>query len=63
VIAWQLLRHAEIAIPKIDEEPFYRGKVASARWFLGLAGPQIAARRSAAEAEDGSLMELPEAAF
>jgi hypothetical protein len=63
VIAWQLLRHAEIAIPKIDEEPFYRGKVASARWFLGLAGPQIAARRSAAESEDGSLMELPEAAF
>jgi hypothetical protein len=63
VIAWQLLRHAEIAIGKIDEEPFYQGKVASARWFLGLAAPQVVARRSAAEAEDGSLMDLPVEAF
>jgi hypothetical protein len=63
VIAWLLLRHAEIAVPKVDEDPFYRGKVASARWFLDLAAPEIAARRSAAEAEDGWLMELPEAAF
>jgi hypothetical protein len=63
VIAWQLLRHAEIAIAKIDEEPFYQGKVASARWFLGLVAPQVAARRSAAEAEDGSLMDLPVEAF
>jgi hypothetical protein len=63
VIAWLLLRHAEIAIPKVDEDPFYRGKVAAARWFLDLAAPEIAVRRSAAEAEDGWLMDLPEAAF
>jgi hypothetical protein len=63
VIAWQLLRHAEIALPKTDQDPFYRGKVASARWFLDLAAPEIAARRAAAAAEDGSLMDLPIAAF
>jgi len=63
VIAWQLLRHAEIALPKTDQDPFYRGKVASARWFLDLAAPEIAARRAATAAEDGSLMDLPIAAF
>jgi hypothetical protein len=63
VIAWQMLRQAEIAYPKIDDDPFYQGKVASARWFLSLAAPQIASRRIAAEQEDGSLMELPVEAF
>ena len=63
VIAWQLLRHAEIAYPKIDADPFYRGKIASARWFIDLAAPEIAARRSAAETEDGALMSLPVEAF
>jgi hypothetical protein len=63
VIAWQLLRHAEIAFPRIDEDPFYRGKMASARWFIDMAAPGIAARRAAAEGEDGALMELPVEAF
>lgn len=63
VIAWRLLRHAEIAFPKTDAEPFYRGKVESARWFLKLAAPEVAARRAGAEAEDGSLMALPVEAF
>jgi alkylation response protein AidB-like acyl-CoA dehydrogenase len=63
VIAWQLLRQAEIAHPKMDDDPFYEGKVASARWFIGLAAPEIASRRAAAEREDGSLMHLPVGAF
>lgn len=63
VIAWQLLRHAEIAIDRIDEDPFYLGKVESARWFIDDVAPRIAARRQAAESEDGSLMELPVEAF
>jgi hypothetical protein len=63
VIAWRLLRHAEIAFPRMDAEPFYRGKVESARWFLKLAGPEVAARRADTESEDGSLMELPVEAF
>jgi alkylation response protein AidB-like acyl-CoA dehydrogenase len=63
VISWQLLRHAEIAFPKQDQAPFYRGKVESARWFLRMAAPEIASRRAAAETEDGSLMSLPVEAF
>ena len=63
VIAWRLLRHAEIAIEKIDEDPFYKGKVESARWLLDDVAPKIAARRDAAASEDGSLMDLPVEAF
>jgi len=59
VIAWLLLRHAEVAVAKVDQDPFYRGKVESARWFLRHAAPQVAVRRAAAVAEDGSLMDLP----
>lgn len=63
VIAWQLLRHAEIAAPKVDEDPFYRGKVESALWFLADTAPKVAARRKRALSEDGHLMDLPVAAF
>lgn len=63
VIAWQLLRHAEVAISRIDESAFYVGKVASARYFLSDIAPKVAQRRRHAEAEDGSLMDLPEEAF
>ncbi len=63
VISWQLLRHAEIAYPKSETDPFYRGKVASARWFLDKAAAEVATRRTAAESEDGSLMRLPVEAF
>ncbi len=63
VIAWRLLRHAEIAFPLMAEDPFYRGKVESARWFIRMAAPQIAVRRAAAETEDGAVMDLPVEAF
>ena len=63
VISWQLLRQAEIAVSKVDEDPFYRGKLESARWFLRDVGPKVSARRDAAAAEDGSLMDLPVEAF
>ena len=63
IIAWQMLRHADIAIGRVDEDPFYVGKVESARWFLRMAAPQVAARREAAVAEDGSLMKMPVAAL
>ena len=62
VIAWLLLRHAEIAWEKVDD-PFYRGKVEAARWFVAHTAPKAAMRRAAAEAEDGSLMTLPPEAF
>jgi hypothetical protein len=63
VIAWQLLRHAELAAPLAGHDPFFAGKVASARFFIRHVAPKITARRSAAEAEDGALMDLPVEAF
>jgi hypothetical protein len=63
IIAWQLLRQAEIALAKSDEDPFYEGKVASARWFVRLAAPQVGARRDAAVVEDGAVMRLSPDAF
>jgi alkylation response protein AidB-like acyl-CoA dehydrogenase len=63
VIGWQLLRQAEVAAPKAADEPFYLGKVESAKFFIADVAPQIGARRAAAEREDASLMELPVEAF
>lgn len=63
VIAWQLLRQAEIAAPRADEDDFYRGKVESARFFARDVAPKVGARREAAESEDGGLMDLPVEAF
>jgi alkylation response protein AidB-like acyl-CoA dehydrogenase len=63
VIAWLMLRHAEIAMAKMGEDPFYQGKVESARWFIRHVAPKAAIRRAGAEAEDGSLMDLPVEAF
>ena len=63
VVAWQLLRHAEIAMPKVEEDQFYRGKVEAALWYLDLVAPNAAGRRARAVSEDGRLMELPVEAF
>ncbi len=63
VIAWQLLRHAEIAVAKAGDDPFYEGKVSSARWFLADVAPKVSSRKDAALAEDGALMDLPVEAF
>lgn len=68
ITAWLLIRHAAIAIealPDADEadRAFYEGKIASARWFASRVLPEVAVRRALAEAEDGSVMELPDDAF
>lgn len=62
-IGWLLLRQAELAVPRAEDSPFHRGKVASARFFLRHVAPQVAARRRAAQEEDGSLMDLPVESF
>ncbi len=62
-ISYLMLRQAEIAAPKADEDPFYRGKVEAARFLIKDVAPKIAGRRAAVEAEDGALMELPVEAF
>ncbi len=63
IISWRMLCHAEIAIGKGIDDPFYAGKVAAARWFLEMTVPRVAERQNAAESEDGSLMTLPVEAF
>jgi hypothetical protein len=63
IISWLMLRHAEIAADRVDEDRFYLGKVEAARWFVRHVGPKIAARRVGAAAEDGHLMDLPVEAF
>ncbi len=63
VIAWLMLRHAEIAQPRADESAFYLGKVESARWFVRHTAPKVRIRKEAALVEDGSLMDLPVEAF
>jgi hypothetical protein len=67
-MAWLLLEHAEIAHAKLPEATgadagFYEGKIASARFFVREALPKVAVRTAGAEAEDGWLMDVPDAAF
>jgi len=63
VIGWLLLRQAEVAAPMVEADPFYRGKMDAARWFIKHAAPKAATRRAAAQAEDGALMSMPVEAF
>jgi len=63
VIAWLLIRHAEVALAALDgasdaDRAFYEGKIASARFFVTNVLPQVHVRRELAEAEDAALMEL-----
>ncbi len=68
VMAWLLLRHAEVALgaqgaAEGDDVAFYEGKIASARFFAHHALPKAKLRREAAEQEDGWLMEMSDEAF
>jgi hypothetical protein len=68
VIGWLLLRQAEVALEALEagagnDTPFYQGKVAAARFFARHALPKARLRRTAAEGEDASLMEMDDAAF
>ena len=65
VIAWLLLRQAEIAMGRLEgkDKEFYAGKVAAAKYFVAHVLPHITADRKILEAEDGSLMDLAEASF
>ncbi len=68
VIAWLLLEHAEKATAALadasgSDVAFYEGKIASARFFAADALPKAALRATAAQHEDGWLMEMSDAAF
>ena len=68
VVAWLLLRQAEVALDKLGGEPgkdqaFYEGKVAAAQFFARNNLPKISAELAIAEGTDLALMELDEASF
>jgi len=68
VVGWLLLRQAAVAVDALPaaggkDIAFYEGKVAAAKWFAASVLPALNSARSIAEAVDGSLMELDEAAF
>jgi alkylation response protein AidB-like acyl-CoA dehydrogenase len=69
LIGWQLLKHAEVALAKLDagasakDVPFYEGKVAVASFFAKQVLPELTSRRAIVEAADNALMEVDEAAF
>jgi len=69
LVGWQLLKHAEVAIAKLDagasakDTPFYEGKIAVASFFVKSVLPELTARRAIVEAADNALMEIDEAAF
>ena len=68
IIAWLLLREADIAATKLPsatgkDVDFYNGKIASSKYFVYNFLPLITAERAIVEAEDGAIMELPESAF
>jgi hypothetical protein len=67
IIAWLLLRQADIALanstnPGRDAD-FYAGKIESAKFFIRTVLPHISAEKAILESEDGGLMKISEAAF
>ena len=68
IIAWLLLREADIAAAKLPtatgkDVDFYNGKIASSEYFVYNFLPLITAERAIVEAENGAIMELSESAF
>ncbi|MEU7294026.1 acyl-CoA dehydrogenase [Streptomyces exfoliatus] len=69
VVGYLLLRGAAVAAEKLAEGanakdvPFYQGKIAAAKFFAANVLPGVSAERALAEAVDGSVMDLDEAAF
>ncbi|MEZ4359224.1 MAG: acyl-CoA dehydrogenase [Kofleriaceae bacterium] len=68
VIGWRLVIGAQVALTKLRDargadEAFYRGKVASARFFARNVLPNLTLSRQLLAKGDLSLMELPDDAF
>ncbi|MFF7443384.1 acyl-CoA dehydrogenase [Streptomyces sp. NPDC008122] len=72
VVGYLLLKGAAVAAEKLaegaadksaKEAAFYQGKIAAAKFFAANVLPGVSAERALAEAVDGSLMDLDEAAF
>ncbi len=69
LVGWLLLRQADVALRALaagaaeKDVPFYRGKVATARFFARTVLPTVTPQRLIAEDVDLAVMELPEEAF
>jgi hypothetical protein len=67
IIAWLLLRQAEVALSKMPnagkDSDFYTGKVAAAKFFIQTVLPHIRAELKILQSESGALMEIPESAY
>jgi alkylation response protein AidB-like acyl-CoA dehydrogenase len=68
VLAWLLLRQAEVALTRIDgadaaDKDFYTGKIAAARFFAEQFLPRLAAELRIAQGVTLDLMDVPESAF
>jgi alkylation response protein AidB-like acyl-CoA dehydrogenase len=67
IIAWLLLRQADIAQSKLanagKDTDFYTGKIASAKFFVRSVLPHISIERAVVESETGEIMDIAEAAF
>ena len=69
LIGWRLLVQADIAraalagSPSKSDEPFYRGKIATASFFAKNMLPRLGGIRTVIESIDDDIMRLPESAF
>ncbi|SIO85752.1 acyl-CoA dehydrogenase [Nocardiopsis sp. JB363] len=68
VLAWLLLRQAEIALNSVDgaseeDKSFYTGKIAAARYFSEQFLPRVESELKIARTVNLGIMEVPEEAF
>jgi alkylation response protein AidB-like acyl-CoA dehydrogenase len=68
LIGWRLLAQADVAQAALatastNDEAFYQGKIASARFFAKNMLPNLTALRGIIDAIDDDIMRLPDAAF
>ncbi|HVI50711.1 MAG TPA: acyl-CoA dehydrogenase C-terminal domain-containing protein [Candidatus Sulfotelmatobacter sp.] len=62
-LAYMWARMAQIALPKAGDDPFYKAKLGTARFFMERMLPQTSGLFSSLMAGGGSLMEFAEEAF
>jgi alkylation response protein AidB-like acyl-CoA dehydrogenase len=67
LIGWLLARQAQVALAALDagadDDGFYQGKLAVARFFATTVLPETATRRRVLEQTDDELMAIPDEAF
>jgi butyryl-CoA dehydrogenase len=62
-LAWVWARAAEVALPHADDDPFYRAKLATARFYMEKVLPQTSALTASIMAGGATLKQFEDAAF